>query len=133
MSQPELESFIQFSNEVTIITHIIYPSFPFTLFPYLETYHPFLDRSFFWSKGRWWIALGERKVEIAQVAEKGDGRNPFLEITVESEETVEEVSSILGVNEDPLPFYQLGEKDPVMNEIIEEFYGARIPRSRSLF
>ncbi len=43
MSQPELESFIQFSNEVTIITHIIYPSFPFTLFPYLETYHPFLD------------------------------------------------------------------------------------------
>jgi len=133
MSQPELESFIQFSNEVTIITHIIYPSFPFTLFPYLETYHPFLDRSFFWSKGRWWIALGERKVEIAQVAEKGDGRNPFLEITVESEETVEEVSSILGVNKDPLPFYQLGEKDPVMNEIIEEFYGARIPRSRSLF
>ncbi len=62
---------------------------------------------------------------MAQVAEKGDGRNPFLEITVESEETVEEVSSILGVNEDPLPFYQLGEKDPVMNEIIEEFYGAR--------
>lgn len=118
---------------MAIITSIVRPPFPFTLFPYLETYHAFLDRSFFWSEGRWWIALGEEKVEIAQVVEKGEGRNPLLEITSESEGAAKELSSILGFSEDPLPFYRLGERDPVMSEIIEEFYGARIPRSRSLF
>ena len=112
---------------------LIRPSFPFTLFPYLETYHPFLDRSFFWSKGRWWIALGESKTTIAQVVEREGGKNPLLEITLESEESIKELSFLLGFDENPLPFYQLGEKDPVMSNIIKEFYGARIPRSRSLF
>ncbi|MDK2896363.1 MAG: DNA-3-methyladenine glycosylase [Candidatus Atribacteria bacterium] len=112
---------------------LVRSSFPFTLFPYLETYHPFFDRSFFWSKGKWWIALRESRVEVAEVREKKEGGSTLLEITLESEETMKELSSLLGLNENPLPFYRLGEKDPVMREIIEEFYGARIPRSRSLF
>jgi len=65
--------------------------------------------------------------------EKGDRENPLFEITLEREENMEGVSSMLGFDEDPFLFYQLGQKDPIMSKIIEEFYGARIPRSRSLF
>lgn len=74
---------------------------------------------------------------VIRIQEKGAPENSLLKIkwqgALKKEEVQHIVSHVLSIHEPVTPFYQKFDKDPVMRNLIREFLGTRMPRTRSFF
>lgn len=90
------------------------------------------------------LEIGEKAV-LASVQSVGTVEKPRLVVTVEVEEgkqglTEDEekkvsdlVSWLFGADQDLRPFYELAEKDEVMEDLVTRFYGLHAPQTATVF
>ena len=86
------------------------------------------------------LDLGSKLV-LASVRSIGTTNSPELSLELQGQELSPEdveqakdrVSWLLGVNQDLVPFYELGRADKAMSRLIDEFYGLHLPHTATVF
>jgi len=86
------------------------------------------------------LDLGER-VALASVSSQGTADDPELAVTLNGEDLTDDdadratkqISWLLGCDQDLKPFYDSVGDDPVLSEVVQQFYGYHNTRTASVF
>jgi 3-methyladenine DNA glycosylase/8-oxoguanine DNA glycosylase len=112
------------------------PPVPFTLKHLKRVYSSRSDPSCLWIDNVLYFVLINKNNDpfLTKIEELGTPNQPVLLVTSASEfDCFPKISHLFSFQDDLKSFYQTIRSDPVMNQIVKQYYGTRIFHARSFF